>query len=126
MIDGATQNGDLDGALAGVDQLDKSVGGDPYLDLMRANLLVEKKDYAKARQHLAKLETWNSQLVDTQWVYVAISLAEKNHDETARLLNKVADEFGIEIQDLTAIPEYAEFVKSPQYEAWMKSRAAAP
>jgi hypothetical protein len=126
MIDAAQQGGDMEGALRAVNRLDKAVGGDPYLNVVRASLFVEKQDHTKARELLAKVEAWNPRLVQTQWVYVSIALAEQEFDEVVRRLRIVTDELGGGVADLTTIPEYAEFVKSPQYEAWMKSGNPSP
>ena len=54
----------------------------------------------------------------------AVSLAEKKFDESARLLTRLAEQFGIQWQNLEKAPEYAEFVKSPHYDAWKKSQTA--
>jgi tetratricopeptide (TPR) repeat protein len=124
MIDAAFQKGDWAGALSAVDTLDKSIGGDPYLDLPRANLALQQGDYAKAKELLAKLETWNSQLVDAQWISISVALAEGDFDEVVRRLRKVNEELGVELADLSTLPEYAQFVKSPQYAEWMKSRGS--
>ena len=47
---------------------------------------------------------------------------EMKFDETVDLLIILADKFHVEIGDLTGIEAYAEFVRSPQYEKWLKSR----
>ena len=46
--------------------------------------------------------------------------AEKDFDETSRLLDTIAENFEIEFIDMTEIPEYAEYVKSPQYSEWLR------
>jgi hypothetical protein len=35
-------------------------------------------------------------------------------------LRRIKATFEVEFEDLTTIPDYAEFVKSPQYQEWLK------
>jgi len=56
------------------------------------------------------------------WRLVDVSLHQKDFAETARLLNLLADRFQMQIKDLTTVPSYAEFVRSPEYKDWLESR----
>jgi hypothetical protein len=40
-----------------------------------------------------------------------------------RLLTRLEKRHGWEIGDLEGVPDYAEFVKSKEYRAWMQARA---
>jgi hypothetical protein len=40
-------------------------------------------------------------------------------DDTIAALKLIKQRFQIEFADMTTIAEYAEFVKSPQYQAWL-------
>ena len=52
-----------------------------------------------------------------------MSLATKEYADTARLLTLIETKLGLRISDLTKLPTYAGFVKSPECAAWMKSHA---
>jgi len=39
---------------------------------------------------------------------------------------RLKEKFGVEIEDLRTVPEYADFVKSPEYQAWLKAQSAEP
>jgi tetratricopeptide (TPR) repeat protein len=109
-------------ALEYIDRLDRSVGGDPYLNVMRANQLIKNNNWIEARKVIQKAIDEEPAL---DWVYkvlVEISLHDKKFDETVDLLIILADRFRMQIGDLTNAPDYAEFVRSPQYEKWLKSR----
>jgi tetratricopeptide (TPR) repeat protein len=121
-VDAHFQDGEFDEALACVDRLDEAVGGDPYLELIRANVCIQDEDYDGARKLAHKALEAEEDLIDAQWCLITISLAEKDFDETSRLLTKLAEEFGMEFDDLTQVPEYAEYVKSPQYRQWLESQ----
>ena len=121
-IDGHILNKRYDEALKCIDRLDKAVGGDPYLDVLRANLRIVQGDHEAARVLTQKAIDAEEALVEAYWTLVTIALAEKNFDETTRLLNLIIQKFNVEIGDLSGNPPYAEYIKSPQYRQWMQSR----
>ncbi len=122
LIDHYLLQGKYDRALKCIEALDKAVGGDPYLNVMRANIYVERKDLANARRLAEQTIEEAPDIVDGYWVLINVTLAERNFGDTAKWLTKIGEEFAIEFEDLTTIPEYAEFVKSPEYQKWMQSR----
>ena len=105
-----------------VDSLDKRLGGDPYLEVFRANSYIEegKLDLAKARAEAAVEK--DKTLDDPYWIRVNISLKEKKYDDTAKWLARIEADLEQEVDDLTKNEDYAGFVKSPEYAAWMKAR----
>jgi tetratricopeptide (TPR) repeat protein len=121
-IDVHILNKRYDEALKCIDRLDVAVGGDPYLDVLRASSRIVQGDYAAARAFAQKAIDAEELLIDAYWTLVTIALAEKNFDETTRLLNLIIQKFNVEIGDLSGNPPYAEYIKSPQYKQWMQSR----
>jgi len=111
-----------DDALDSVDRLDAAVGPDPYLDVMRANVKTEQNQFAAAKQLAAKAIEADGTLVDAYWALLAVSLAEKDFDETGRLLEAMEEKFLLEVGQVQYMPEFAEYVKSPQYRKWLTSR----
>jgi hypothetical protein len=114
--------GEYDESLELIRRLDKQIGGDPYLDFLRANVL-----YAAGRPNAAKRaarkaiegEPW---LEDAYWVLVSISLEQREFEATVRLLAAIESELGLALDDLNGIPEYSEFVASEAYSDWMAMR----
>jgi hypothetical protein len=49
---------------------------------------------------------------------VAISLHEKKNAETLAGLKQIVQILKLQIDDLAKLPEYADFVKSPEYSKW--------
>ena len=43
-------------------------------------------------------------------------------DPVADMLTRIARRFDVEFEDLRDIPEYNEFVRSPEYRAWRRSQ----
>lgn len=105
---------------AALDRLEKSLGGDPYLDVFRANSFLMEKKYAYAKEAAQRALAAEDTLLPAYWNLVSVSLAEKDFDETSRLLGVLGERFKIQLRDLVEIPEYAEYAKSPQYQAWQE------
>ncbi|MBN2023758.1 MAG: hypothetical protein JW809_13305 [Pirellulales bacterium] len=106
-----------------LDRLDKAIGGDPYLDILRANSYIEEDKHDAAKKHASRALTDTDIATDACWILVTLALVQRDHDETTRLLNLLERDYGVETEDLTTIPEYAEYVKSPQYQKWLEGRS---
>ena len=122
LIDGYFLKKRYDEAFAAVDRLERSLGGDPYLDALRANMLIEKGDLAAAQNAALRAASREPSLVEAQWALVSVSLSRKDFDETSRLLTRIENDFQVLLGDLKETPEYAGFVKSSAYRRWMGTR----
>jgi hypothetical protein len=113
------ERGWLTEAHANIDKLDRAIGGDPYLQLLHARAFIEAGELVRAKKILN--EPFDSAAVNIKahWLLVSASLKEKEFETTANLLSKLRDELGEELADLTQVPAYSEFVKSPQYLKWI-------
>jgi len=111
-----------DDVIAAVDELDKAIGGDPFLHAFRASVYMEKGDFDNARASGKKSVEAEPGLAPGYWALVTISLREKKFKETSEWLTAIEKKLGIEFKDLTTVDTYAEYVKSPEYAAWMKGR----
>jgi tetratricopeptide (TPR) repeat protein len=123
---------DYENALEATNRLDESLGGDPYLNLVRINVYLAQQKFDTAKQLiekiivdlpdspdspvLADLSEWS----DIYWARIGVSLQEKNFADTVTWLNRITTQFKIELPDLRTEPEYAEFVQSPEFAAWQK------
>jgi hypothetical protein len=123
-IDGFTLKDQFDKALGCIDRLDKALGGDPYLNVLRSGMHMNLKDLPAAHQDAEKAIAEEPTLQDGYWTLVTVTLLEQKFDETVKTLNALADKFHLAFKDLTTAPSFAEFVKSPQYREWLESREA--
>ena len=121
-IDGHLLRGRFAPALAAVDTLDKALGGDPYLDVLRAGIKYQAGDLAAAEIAARKAIAAEPTLEDAYWQVATVSLDTKSYDTTVEMLDLLQQRFGIELEDLTKVPEYADFVKSPEYRKWAQTR----
>jgi tetratricopeptide (TPR) repeat protein len=115
---------EFDEALACIDGLDKTVGGDSYLDFMRANLHYSAGRTEEARATALKAVEREPTLIQPYWSLLTLSVEAKDFAETARLLTIVEEGFPVRFDALEEAEPYAEFVKSPEYEKWLAARAA--
>jgi hypothetical protein len=102
-------------------RLDEAVGGDPYLVGVRGNLYVMEGKFDQAETLATLLLAKDSRDLGAHWLQASIALARKDHPRTAELLTKIRDELGVPLNDLEQIPEYADFVNSPEYEKWSQA-----
>ena len=122
-VDGHVLNDDYDAALKSLDLVDASVGTDPYLNSVRANILSAKGESGRAMTVAKQFLKDFPANIDAHWTILVMSLENRDFDETANMLNKLETLFEVEITDLAEVPEYAEFIKSPAYSKWQASRA---
>jgi tetratricopeptide (TPR) repeat protein len=122
LVDHYFNEGRFDRALEIIDRIDGWVGGDPYLDFMRANVLYADGKPDEARAAARRAIEREPGLEDPYWTLVSISLDEGNYAETARLLSEIEGELGVVIGDLSTIPEYSKFVQSEAYGTWIATR----
>ncbi len=122
-IVGFIRYGQVEKAIDAIDRLDKAVGGDVFLNVLRASAHLEAQaDLPKARA-LAEKATAEEPALGIGWLtLIGIHAAAKDFKELARCLTLYEKHGKMIIGDLTMVPLYAEFVKSPEYAEWMKGR----
>jgi hypothetical protein len=118
------QKKDYAKALEMVDRVEKAVEGDPYLHVLRSNIHLEAGEAVSARKAAERAVLEEPTLQEAYWALVAVSLYEKKFDETLHLLQEIDGKFATKFPDFDALEIYAEFIKSPQYREWVKSRQA--
>jgi tetratricopeptide (TPR) repeat protein len=121
-IDGHLLRGHYAAALAAVERLEESIGGDPYLHVLRAGIHYQAGDLPAAESAARQAIAGEPTLEDAYWQVATFSLDTKKFDTTVEMLDLLQTRFGIELEDLTKVPEYADFVKSPQYRKWAQTR----
>lgn len=112
-----------DAALDSIDRIDAAVGGDPYLQVMRADVHYRAGELEAAERAAKAAIDADPDLQDAYWQLTTISLDLHNFAMTANMLTRIGQRFDIEFQDLRDLPEYNEFVRSPEYRAWKRSQS---
>lgn len=118
-IDYFVMQKDFEKALAAVDRVDQSLGGDAYLGISRAGIYVENKQYDLARQALDKAIAADPNLEEAYWTQVGIALQQNNNAEILKWLKAIDQQFdGADFAHIQFDPNYAAFRRSPQYREW--------
>src|SRR5262249_28440975 len=104
-------------ALDCVERLDKAVGGDPYLFVLRANLLLESGQFTDAIAAVDKALKQEPKLEEAYWSRITIALKEKKHGDTSVWLKKAVEELNLTLneEEMRNTPEYQPFLQSPEY-----------
>lgn len=124
LIDAHFMDKELEPGLACIDRLEQALGGDPYLDTQRAALLMETGHLPEARLK-AEAAVRNEPVVKySWWTLVTVTLRQRDHRRTAELLTAMKERFALTFGDLAEIPDYKQFVASPEYAAWLKQQTA--
>jgi predicted Zn-dependent protease len=123
LIDAKFLRKDYVKCLAAVESLNKRLGGDPYLDLFRANVAMAQGKTDEAKQYFEAVVAGVPGIVQPYFALVELSMMQKNFAETARLMTFLENEAGIRFpDDLSGTPVFAEFSKSKEYTAWQEKR----
>jgi tetratricopeptide (TPR) repeat protein len=116
-----------DEALAAIDRLDNALGGDPYLNSMRANVFIEMGKLPEAREHADKALQETPKIAQVYWTKVTVTALAKDHDETRDTLKLIVEKIDPTLtpEDIKNDERFVEFVKTPQFEElkkWLAKR----
>ena len=119
LIDGLEVNGQFDKMLACIDALDKSLGGDPYLNTKRTSALLGKGDFAGAlalgktmvADEITRLDGYSTQLD-------AYNYLKQYADIPPLLKNALADDIAYDMELLRGEPAYEGFLASEPYQTY--------
>jgi hypothetical protein len=115
---------EYDQALLAVERFERAIGGDPYVASVRGNFLVELKRFDEARRVAETAVKAEPHLAYPYFTRIFLSVRERNYAETLEWLKNVVQQCEVLMDDLATAPEYAEFVRSPQYREWQQWYAA--
>jgi tetratricopeptide (TPR) repeat protein len=117
---GSYQNaGKYDLALSALERIRQSVGDDALLDSVRATILFQKKEFPAAKVAAEAAIAREPEFPDPYWTLIDISVSEKKHAETARLLTAVEAATGQRVQNFE---QFGDFVRSDEFKKWMALR----
>jgi tetratricopeptide (TPR) repeat protein len=121
-VDGLMMTREYAKALAAVDRLDKVVGGDPYLDVVRSSVHLEAGNAEKAETFAASAVRRESSLEQAHWNLVTVRLERKDFAGVVRALTEMEKALDCEVEGLEEDETYAEFAKTREYREWLESR----
>ncbi len=113
--------GQFDEALGCVDRLDTAIGGDAYLDVLRANIEIQAHRFDRAQARIESAKDREPDLVDAYLSALELAVAEKDNQAAVRHLEELRKRFQFHFAELSAQPQYADLVGSPEYKAWRRT-----
>jgi hypothetical protein len=123
-IDGYLLKKQYDLALRSVGRLEKTLGGDPYLNVLRANINFESGNLDAARRAAEAAVAESPKLEVGYWALVTVLLKQQDIAAALPLMARLEDEFGADLSSVEEQPLYKHLVSSPQYEAWRAERSS--
>jgi tetratricopeptide (TPR) repeat protein len=119
---------DYDESVKMIDRLDESLGGDPYLALMKAGVLADAGRFKEARAAADQAIKDAPKLPQAYWMRATVSTKAKDHKDTLACLKTLVEkvEPNLAAGDLPADERFVEFVKTPQFDEfkkWLAERA---
>lgn len=106
-------------AIKAVNRLDKAVGTDPYLDDLRASILLMHGKTKEAFETSKKCIQSLPDLLDPHWTYISIVLEMKDFSKVYNGLNHIEKNFEMEFEDLRTLDIYSDFCRSPEGKKWL-------
>jgi len=110
-------------ALAAIDRLEKSVGGDPYLNVIRAHILLEQGKPDEAAKMAQKAVEAESTLPDTHICRLQIANEQKKYGDMVKYLREYEDTFNDALEEIESEPEFAGFAASAEYKSYKKEKS---
>lgn len=113
---------EYDKSLQSLARLNKAVGGDPYLLMLQGSTLVEAGRAAQGKAEIEKAAEMEPTLEAAYQARIGIAIKEKNHSDTLVWLKKLVEKCGFSINEesLKSDPANADFLKSPQFQEFLK------
>ncbi len=105
--------------IAVLDQLDAKVGGDPYLEVLRATSWIGLEKPEEAKKVLSRGVAREPTLSDVWSALLDISITEGTHAETARLLDASAKAASLDWSGVRESEPFAAFRASKEGKAWL-------
>ena len=124
MLDFAFLAKNKNNILAKVDKLNRSLGDDPYLYVVKAEIYktLEKKDLVENLLEKAIDEEPNTEMM--YWKYAQFLLDEKRHAEAIDLFGFMQKKFDTDPSTMLADAKYNDFWSSEEYRNWENSTEA--
>ena len=122
-IDGTLLEEKYDKTLEQINLLDIAVGGDPFLDYMRANVFYMKNDMAKAIEYIEVFNKNFEFYFDGYDVALTFYIEGGDPKKVFQVLDIMVEEFEISKEELksTIKENFPEFAKRKDYISWSKT-----
>lgn len=122
LLAAAREQGQWDAALAALDRLAPVVAQDPFLDVVRGTIALQREQTAAAHALGEQAVQALPDLPEPHLLLIAASLKLQDDDEIARQLTAAERQVGMRFAGLEQQPAFAAFVKSSAYRQWLATQ----
>lgn len=105
-----------------VSRIAKAIGDDPYLDTLRAYFLCEQRSFDRAAVTADRSISSEPMLEEARLVRLRVALAQQDFAEVAHCLTVLERDFDWNLDNISDLPAYAKFVRSPACKQWFAAR----
>lgn len=121
-IDGYILSEEYNKSLQTIDKLDKALGGDSFLNLLRANVNYYMNNVGKAIEHLEVFMYDYPFFFDGFDSALSLYIEDGKFENAINILTIMIDRFEVDKAELKTVVEenFADFAKSPEYIKWSK------
>lgn len=121
LIDYYAQREEYDKLREVIDELDKAVGGDPFLDLHRAQADIVEENWSEARKRAQRVIESVPKSEHAYWTAFVAAVGLKDYADAVKQLQHLHREFNANPRRLEAAEEFREFTSSTEYREWIKT-----
>lgn len=111
-------------AFAALDRLDKSIGGDAYLEVWRGQHYKNQGRYDDARAWARKATTRNPRLAEGWELLISVGLATRDYPGIAQVLSDWESKTSTDVTRLARGDKLYDFARSPAGQQWLAGRDA--
>lgn len=126
LLENALEKKQADKILAAIDQLDARLDGDPYLDVLRADVATKQKNYALAEDLLSKAKNAEPDNEGIYWHLVSLYLTQKEYEKTIAVFETIKQNFGFEPYERLPRHEFSDFWRSKAYKDYANKQISNP
>lgn len=109
-------------AFKAIDRFEKTIGGEAYIDQIRAFMYYRREDYTKARTHARKALEADPRIIRAYYVLFDCALFEKNYAEVSRLLDELNKNLPDNNLNLEQESNFKDFLQSQEYRDWLEKQ----
>ncbi len=105
-------------ALAIIDSLNKKIGGDTYLKVMKATIYADLEKYDTAISLLKEAIESEASMEEPYWQIIALYMEQKKYEEVVALFPQMQELFDINPAEFLVYDGYNSFWESEAYNSW--------
>jgi hypothetical protein len=121
LLDEYLLSGEFEKVHQTLDRVDNAVGGDPYIQVLHCLIYCRQKRFGDGEASARKAIAADPTSQEAYTFLVDAALRAKDFSTTTDALMALERQFSVKMRDLRTSPDYAEYVKSAEYQRWLKS-----